>query len=330
MSSPQDNVVSGKQVSQLPAIYRKPGDTVFKFLILFMSGVIIFLALGMGVILWIEGAPTFSKFGYWDFLVGTKWDPIAQIHGALPFIIGTFVTSLGAIILAIIPAIGVAIFVSEFAPKWLAELINYTVDLLAAIPSVVIGLWAIFNFAPVMREFLLNPIFLWAEENANWLLPFIGPNGPSTYNLFSATIILALMIVPYTVALARDAINLVPREQREAAWALGATRWEVLEMAVLPYATSGIIAGVLLSLARALGETMAVAMLIGNSNRLPLTLFGPAATMPSLIINEFREAVEEIHLTSLMAVGFYLFVITIVMNLLATYIQKRLIKGRTL
>ena len=138
------------------------------------------------------------------------------------------------------------------------------------------------------------------------------------------------MIVPYTVALARDAINLVPREQREAAWALGATRWEVLEMAVLPYATSGIIAGVLLSLAHALGETMAVAMLIGNSNRLPLTLYGPAATMPSLIINEFHEAVEEIHLTSLMAVGFYLFVITIVMNLLATYIQKRLIKGRTL
>ena len=184
MSSPQDNVVSGKQVSQLPAIYRKPGDTVFKFLILFMSGVIIFLALGMGVILWIEGAPTFSKFGYWDFLVGTKWDPIAQIHGALPFIIGTFVTSLGAIILAIIPAIGVAIFVSEFAPKWLAELINYAVDLLAAIPSVVIGLWAIFNFAPVMREFLLDPIFFGQKKIQIGYFLLLVPMGPQPIIFF--------------------------------------------------------------------------------------------------------------------------------------------------
>lgn len=314
----------------LPPMFRGPGDRVFKTLILVFSGAIIFLALGTGIVLWIEGMPSFRAFGYWDFLVGTKWDPIAKIHGAWPFIVGTLVSSLGAIALALIPAIAVAVFVSEFAPKWLANFINYTLDLLAAIPSVVIGLWAIFNFAPLIRENLLFPIYHWAEKNATWLLPIIGPDGPSVYNLVSSTIILALMIVPYTVALARDAINLVPREQREAAWALGATRWEVMEMAVLPYASSGIIAGVLLSLARALGETMAVAMLIGNSNRLPFTLFGPAATMPSVIINEFREAVEPLHLTSLMAVGFYLFLITIIMNFVATFIQKRLIKGRTM
>jgi len=187
-------------------------------------------------------------------------------------------------------------------------------------------LWAIFNFAPLMRDKVYLPIYMWATDNAEWLLPFIG--APSNYNLVTATIILALMIVPYTVALSRDAIKMVPREQREAMWALGATRWEVLKVAVLPYARSGITAGVLLSLARALGETMAVAMLIGNSNRVPFTLFGPAATMPSLIINEFREAVEQMHYTSIMAVGFYLFVLTIGINLLAMFVQKKLSIGR--
>jgi len=245
----------------------------------------------------------------------------------LPFILGTLITSFGALALATLPALGVAIFVSEYAPKWLANVINYTVDLLAAIPSVVIGLWGIFNFAPFMRDVFYMPIYLWAQESAQWLLPIIG--APSNYNLATATIILALMIVPYTVALGRDAIKLVPREQREAAYALGATRWEVMRMAVLPYARSGIIAGILLSLARALGETMAVAMLIGNSNRVPFTLFGPAATMPSVIINEFREAVEPLHYTSIMAVGFYLFVITIGINMLATVVQKKLSIGRT-
>lgn len=310
----------------LPARYRKPGDTVFKTIILVLSSGIILLAVAMAVVLWLEASPSFKTFGYWKFASTTTWDPVAHVHGALPFILGTLITSFSALALALLPALGVAIFVSEYAPRPLANFINYTVDLLAAIPSVVIGLWAIFNFAPLMRDKVYMPIYMWASESAEWLLPIIG--APSNYNMVTATIILALMIVPYTVALSRDAIRLVPREQREAMWALGATRWEVLKVAVLPYARSGITAGVLLSLARALGETMAVAMLIGNSNRVPFTLFGPAATMPSLIINEFREAVEQLHYTSIMAVGFYLFVLTIGINLLAMFVQKKLSIGR--
>ncbi len=310
----------------LPRAFRGPGDRVFKYAIVGLSSAVVALALVMAVVIYIEARPTFKAFGYLSFLTETTWDPVKSIHGALPFIIGTFVTSFAALALAAIPAIAVAIFTSEYAPKWLAAVINYTVDLLAAIPSVVVGLWAIFNFAPLMRDAVYMPIYLWAEASAPWLATMLG--APSTFNMTTGTIVLALMIVPYTVALSRDAIGQVPRDQREAMWALGATKWEVIRQAVIPYARTGIAAGVLLSLARALGETMALAMLIGNSNRLPFTLFGPAATMPSLIINEFREAVEPLHYSSIMAVGFYLFIITIGINLVTSFVQRKLYMGR--
>jgi len=308
--------------AKLPAYCRAPGDKVFKGLVIAFSSGIILLAVSMAVILWLEALPTFRKFGFLHFIQSTTWDPVRAVHGAFPFIIGTLITSFGALLLAVVPALGLAVFTVEYAPKPLALIINYTVDLLASIPSVVIGLWAVFTFAPWMREVFYLPIYDYAAANLPWLLPIIG--APSNYNLVTATVILALMIVPYTVALARDAIRLVPADQREAAWALGATRVEVIFMAVLPYARTGITAGILLSLARALGETMAVAMLIGNANRLPFTLFGPAATMPSLIINEFREAVEPLHYTSIMGIGFLLFLLTICINLLAAWIQQRL------
>ncbi len=316
-------MISGvSALRRIPALNRAPGDRLFKAIVLTLSSAIVLLAAAMAVVIYLEARPTFRAFGFLSFLTETTWDPVAAIHGALPFIVGTLLTSFLALAIAVIPAIGVAIFTSEYAPPWIASIINYTVDLLAAIPSVVIGLWGIFNFAPRIRDAVYMPIYLWALEEAEWLVPIIG--APSTYNLATATLILALMIVPYTVALSRDAIGQVPQEQREAAWALGATRWEVIHQAVLPYARTGITAGVLLSLARALGETMAVAMLIGNSNRVPFTLFGPAATMPSVIINEFREAVETLHYSSIMAVGFYLFVVTIGINLLASFIQRKL------
>jgi len=312
--------------AKTPARYRGPGDQFFKVVILVLSASVIALSFAMAVVIWLEASPSFAAFGYLNFLTETTWDPVAAIHGTLPFILGTLITSFGALILSILPALGVAIFVSEYAPRWLANVINYTVDLLAAIPSVVVGLWGIFTLAPFMRDTFYIPIYNWTLAYADWLVPVLGT--PSTFNLATGTLVLALMITPYTVALSRDAIKLVPREQREAAWALGATRWEVMRMAVLPYARSGILAGVLLSLARGLGETMAIAMLIGNRNRVPFTLFGPAATMPSLIINEFREAVEPLHYTSIMAVGFYLFILTIGINLVASYIQTRLTQQR--
>lgn len=279
---------------QLPAaVYRKLGDRIFVTIVVLLGSSIIALALMMAWVLWQESALPIRQFGVWGFLRETTWDPVAGIHGAWPFILGTLVTSFCSLALAFFPAIGVAIFSAEYAPRWVAQIINYTVDLLAAIPSVVIGIWGIFVFAPWMRDTLYMPFYFWAVENVPGLLPALG--GPQQYNLITATVILSFMIVPYMVALTRDAIRLVPKEQREAAWALGATRWEVMRMAVLPYARGGIVAGAILALARALGETMAVAMLVGNSNRLPFTLFGPAATMPSVIVNEFREAVETLH-----------------------------------
>lgn len=305
------------------AIYSWLGDRIFLTVTVILGASIILLAFGMAWVLLDEGFLAISLYGVIGFITGTTWDPgIHLIFGSLPFIIGTVATSIGALALAFFPAIAIAIFIAEYAPGWLSKIIENLVHLIAAIPSVVVGIWGIFVFAPWMRDTVYMPVYTWAAENSPSLLPILG--NPIGYGMTTAIIILALMIVPFTVALTRDAIRQVPREQREAAYALGATHWEVIRMAVLPYARGGILAGAILSLGRAIGETMAVAMLIGNKNTLPFTLFGPASTMPSVIINEFREAVGDLHLSSLMAVGLVLFVISLIVNLFAAYITRKL------
>lgn len=301
------------------------GDTVFLGIVTVLGLSIVALAIAMGVVLWSDAGLAIAEFGFFRFLAGTSWNPVAGEFGAWPFLLGTLITSVGALVLSFLPAMGLAILSAEYAPRWLANIIDYIVDLLAAIPSVVIGIWGILVLTPFLRDNVYMPVYLWAAENAPDQLSWLG--NPTGYGIVTATFVLALMIVPYTTALARDAIRLVPAEQREAAWGLGATRWEVLRMAVLPYARGGIAAGAVLSFGRALGETMAVAMLIGNSHRLPLTLFGPAATMPSVIVNEVREAVEALHLSSLMAVGLWLFLISLVVNLAAAWVQRRMLVG---
>ena len=310
-------------------LYRWLGDRLFQAIVVGLGVTIIVLALLLSLVLLRDGWAPLEAFGFFAFLTGTTWNPVTGVHGTWPFILGTLITSVAALALAFFPALGVAIYVAEYAAGWVGAVISYTVDLLAAIPSVVVGIWGIFVLVPFLQNNVYLPAYFWSVEHAPGLLPVLG--APAGYNLVTATFVLALMIVPYTTALARDAIRLVPREQREAARALGATRWEVMRMAVLPYARSGIIAGAILSFGRAIGETMAVAMLVGNSNKLPFTLFGPAATMPSVIVNEFREAVENMHLASLMAVGFYLFLISLAVNLAAAYIQRKLsVAGRAL
>jgi phosphate transport system permease protein len=313
-----------------PLIYRWLGDRIFAVLVLGFGLIVMGLALSLAVVLFREGSEAITTFGFLGFLTGTTWDPALRLEfGTLPFLIGTIVTSVAALALSFFPALAVAIFSAEYAPRWLSHLIDGMVDLIAAVPSVVVGIWGIFVFAPWMRDKFYLPLYMWAAENQPDLLPILG--SPMGYGMTTAVLVLALMIIPFTAALSRDAIRLVPKEQREAAWALGATRWEVIRMAVLPYARSGIIAGAILSFGRAIGETMAVAMLIGNKNTLPFNLFGPAATMPSVIINEFREAVENLHLASLMAIGFYLFLISLIVNLIAAYIQRKMMVsgGRT-
>ncbi len=306
-------------------IYRRQGDRAFQTVIVLLGSSIIALAIALVWVLLQDGWEPLRRFGFIGFLSDSTWDPVRGIHGTLAFLIGTLITSVAALALSFLPALGVAIFSAEYAPRWVAAVLDTLVDLMAAIPSVVIGIWGIFVLVPWMQNHVYLPVFLWSSNEAPALLPILGP--PAGYNLVTATLVLALMIIPYTTALARDALRLVPRSQREAARALGATRWEVMRMAVIPYARGGIIAGAILSFGRAIGETMAVAMLIGNGNSLPFTLFGPAATMPSVIVNEFREAVENLHLSSLMTVGFYLFLISLAVNLVAAWLQRKYVVG---
>jgi phosphate transport system permease protein len=322
-----DRTLTASELIRRPThpIYRRLGDRVFQVVVVMLGLSIIALALLLAEVLLVEGWEPLRRFGFFGFLTGTTWDPVRGVFGTWPFIVGTLITAVASLALSFLPAIGVAIFSAEYAPRWLASIVDTIVDLLAAVPSVVVGIWGIFVLVPLMQNHVYLPVYLWALEHAPGLLPVLGP--PAGYNLITATIVLSLMIVPYTTALARDAIRLVPRSQREAARALGATRWEVMRMAVLPYARGAIVAGAILSFGRAIGETMAVAMLIGNSNTLPFTLFGPAATMPSVIVNEFREAVEDLHLASLMTVGFYLFLISLAVNLVAAWLPRKLAVG---
>jgi phosphate transport system permease protein len=285
-------------------------------------GIITGFALGVPLLLllllWevaLAGWPAFREFGF-GFLTSSEWDPVKRNFGAAPAIFGTLVTSLIALIIATPLALGVAIFLSEYAPRWMRQPVAFFVDLLAAIPSVVYGLWGIFVLVPILRvhvmPFLRDTLHLGATPL------FTGPAyGPS---MLAAGLILAIMVLPYISSVSREVLLAVPRSQREAALALGATRWEMIQKAVLPFAKSGIIGGIILGLGRALGETMAVTMLIGNRHEIAASLFAPGYTMASLIANEFSEASDDLHLSALMAVGFVLLSVTLVVNALARWL----------
>lgn len=264
------------------------------------------------------GWPALRRFGF-GFLTSSTWDPVQGQFGAAPAIAGTLLTSALALLIATPLAIGGAIFLSEFSPKWLRQPIAFFIDLLAAVPSVVFGLWGIFVLLPLLRTsvmpFLRDTLHLGATPF------FSGPAyGPS---VLAASLILAIMILPFIAAVSREVLLAVPRTQREAALALGATRWETITGAVVPYAKTGILGGIILGLGRALGETMAVTMLIGNRHELSASLFAPGYTMASLIANEFSEATTDIHLSALMAVGFVLLVITLIVNAAARSLVRR-------
>jgi len=306
-------------------LYGKLGDRVFTGALAAFALGVLFIAVLLAWVLAAGGFEAFRTFGFWGFAASKAWNAVTEQFGAWPFLLGTLITSIAALGLAFFPALAAAIAVAEYAPRRLAEVIAYLIDLLAAFPSVVYGLWGIFVLVPFVRDRVEQPLFLWASEHAPALLGVLGP--PTGIGMFSAVLVLALMIVPYASSLARDAIRLVPREQREAMYALGATRWEVVRRVVLPYARGGIFAGVVLALARAIGETMAVTMLIGNSGQLPYSVFGPAATMASLIANEFAEAEGGLKLSSLLAVGFLLLLLSLAVNLVADYLLRRMSVG---
>jgi phosphate transport system permease protein len=277
---------------------------------------VVALLILIGVLLYANSRLTWETFGL-GFITGQTWDPVAGIYGAFPFIVGTILAAMIAVILAAPIGIFTAIYLSELAPGRLATPLTFMIELLAAIPSVVIGLWGVFILAPFLR----GTVEAWIVSVFGWI-PFLG--GP-TYGigLFSAGVILTIMILPTIVTISREVIGAVPGSQREAMFALGATRWEVIRRAVVPFARSGIIGAVILGLGRALGETMAVTMVIGNKDGIPNSLFDQTQTIASKIATSFSEATVGIQTSSLIALGLVLLVMTIIMNVIARLLVWR-------
>jgi len=298
-------------------------DRIYELLTTACALVVPALVVSIAVAIFAAAWPAFAKLGL-SIVTSSNWDVAGGHFGAAPAVFGTLVSSAVALVIATPLAIGVAIFLSEFSPVWLRQPVGFLVDLLAAIPSVVYGLWGIFVLIPLLREhvmpFLRDTLHLGATPF------FSGPAyGPS---MLAAGVILAIMALPYISAVSREVLMAVPRSQREAALALGATRWEMIRDAVIPYARSGIIGGIMLGLGRALGETMAVTMLIGNRPEISASLLAPGYTMASLIANEFSEATNDLHLSALMAVGAVLFIITLIVNAVARWLVWSVARSR--
>lgn len=272
----------------------------------------------------IESWSAIKTFGVWGFLKSTEWDPVTQKFGALPFIVGTLVSSAIAMILAVPISFGVAVFISEVAPSWLKRIISSAVELLAGIPSIVYGLWGLLVFAPVFAQ--IEP---WINDHIG-AIPWVGilfQGPPMGIGMLTAGIVLAIMILPYISSIMRDTFAIVPTSLRESAYAIGATTWEVAWHVLFPYARTAVIGGIFLGLGRALGETMAVTFVIGNSNQLTASLLQPGTTIPSVIANEFTEATTHLYLSSLIYLGLILIVITLFVRFFAVLLIRRLARG---
>ncbi len=301
------------------------GDRPWNGLLIAMALLILFLMIAVGVLLWNDFSNARAAFG-WKFLLPTtdaSWSPVFNKFQSWPFIYGTLITSLAALLIAIPVSLGVAVFLAELSPEWLRLPLGWMVELLAAIPSVVYGLWGIFVFLPV----IVTPVGNFLGESLG-VIPgldafFKGPIPVSGSSRLAAGLILAIMVIPTIASVSRDVFLAIPRAQREASLALGATTWETIWKVLIPYGLSGILGGVILGLGRALGETMAVTMVIGNSIEGSLSLLRPGYTMSSIIANEFAEAVSALHAEALIEIGLILFVITLILNVIARLLVWR-------
>ena len=297
------------------------GDRIFHSLTMIFALSIIVLT-GILVFELFRGSwESIQRFGL-GFLVGTTWDPVAQIFGTLPTIVGTLAKAFLALLIAVPISLGSAIYLALYAPRWIRNPLSYLVEMLAAIPSVVFGLWGLFILVPVVRV-----MQIWLKANFGWFPPF---QGPAVYGVgvLAAGIMLAIMITPIITAISRDLLRAVPRSQMEAMLALGATRWEAIWKAVLPYARVGLVGAVVLGLGRAIGETMAVTLVGGNAFKMLTSLFDPVHSMASQIASEFTEATYSLYVSSLIYVGLVLFGITIVLGLLSQLLIWRLSRGQ--
>ena len=299
---------------------RGGGDLLFRGGTGVFALLLVLIVAGIGVVLWRESVLSIRQFGF-DFWRTETWDPVAGQFGAFPFIWGTLYSSILALLLAAPISIGIAVFLSTICPTWLRTPLIFLTELLAAIPSIVYGLWGIFALVPLVRN-LQTSLPDWLRATPL----FSGP--PVGVGLLTAALVLAVMVIPYVSSVAREVLMAVPSSQREAAYALGATRWEATKVA-LHYARTGIIGAIMLGFGRALGETMAVTMVIGNTPRALWSLFAPQYTMAAVIANEFVEAVEDLHLHALVEIGLVLFLITLVVNSASRLLIWRMTRERT-
>ena len=298
----------------------KIADGVFFALVLTCALVIFAIVVAIVVVLFQRSALSRHAFGF-NFFRSQDWDPVSGLFGAFPFIYGTLVSSFLALLIAVPIALGVAIFVTELCPRVLRGPISFLTELLAAIPSVVYGLWGIFVLVPLVRDHI-GPLL---ERYLGWTGFFSGMN--IGVGMLTASLILAIMILPIISSLTRDVMRAVPISQREGVLALGATRWEMIRTGVLRNARIGIVGAVILGLGRALGETMAVTMLIGNHADIHKSLFAPASTLASVIANEFSEATGDLYLSSLIEIGLALFLVTILVNAVARLLIWAVTRG---
>ena len=291
-------------------------EVVFRTLCAVMASVVIVLVVLVGYQLWRGAGSTFHKFGV-GFLTHSEWDPNTDSYGALPFIYGTVVTSFIGLLIATPLAVATAVFLTELAPNWLRQPVIFLIEMLAAIPSVILGLWAIF----VLLPFLSADVFPFLKRTLGFMPIFSGTSFGG-YSVLAASLVIAVMVLPIITSVSREILRSVPDLQREAAYGLGATRWEVTRIAVLSYAKKGIFGAMILGLGRALGETMAVTMVIGNANKILPSLFAPGNTLASVIASQFQEAADDTYRNALIAVGLVLFGITLIINLCARLLLK--------
>ncbi len=296
---------------------KNPVDLIFSSLTAVASFTVVLFIMGIIVVLVMESWPAIVKFGVFDFLVSTSWNPVKGLFGAATAVYGTFVTTALALIFAIPTAVGIAIFLTEIAPDFLKGPIGVAIELLAAIPSIIYGMWGLFTLAPIMSRYV-EP----ALQNTLGKAPLLGilfQGTPLGIDLLTASVILGIMIVPFTASIARDAFNLTPSVVKESAYAIGATKWEVVKNVVLPYSKLGVFGGVALSLGRALGETMAVAFVLGNNHKIATSLLDAASTITVSLANEFTEADSDLYLSSLYYLALVLFVMSFIILAVAKF-----------
>jgi phosphate transport system permease protein len=300
------------------------GDAIFRVILTAFGLAVVVLVVAIALSLTTAAMPAIQRFGA-AFLWTSRWDPVHNVFGAVPFVFGTAASSVLALIIAVPISLAVAIYLVEIAPVRMAILLSFIIELLAAIPSVILGLWGIFVLAPWIRT-AVEPVL---SALLGWVPLFSGP--AYGIGLLAGGMILAIMIIPIISSVSRDVLNAVPVEQREAMYALGATRWEVISRAVVPYGRAGIIGAIILGLGRALGETMAVTMVIGNRPQIATSLFQPAYTIAAVLANEFSEATSDLYLSALIEMALVLFLVSLMVNAAARLLVSRVastVKGR--